>query len=593
MPLLSYEGVEVDLPTDLAGIHFEFTAGSLTIHCRDFTGDVVLSKPAGGASTFKQQQDAASPTKKRTIDLSASDDDDEQEEAGAKRLRPNFLNEAEQTLLLAQLGGGPQTAQQSRGKGKKLKAEREADAAQVNSEQSADSASESAPTAGGKAEKKTPTKKNKKKKGVPTVKGGVNAFFSPEPKQSTMSKPTPDSNKKRIRTPKSRAEPSVSKSIEELVTAPPKPKSGAVANLEMSEALGNIPPERWGHTATKISEERVVVYGGTDDEERTLGDLHVFDMKTHRWTTPLNCETSTRAWHDAVYLASKNLVLVFGGERIAGTEGELDILSDIAVLDTECFLWYPPAARGSPPPARGGHTCTAIGDEVVVFGGSRGRKRQSSVYVLDTDDWNWNLAHVDGKPPSARTYHSAVAVGDDQIVYFGGNDSSKSFNTVHVLKKSEKKTGDTAWSWFHPSVGGVPPQARTGHSATLLENGKILIFGGWDPQRDDDNASTTVFDDAFLLDTQTWEWEPLAFAKEGIAAAAYRGRVGHGAVLDSSGRVHLFGGQNSAEQRIKDICTITISQKEEELQPNEPEGEEVQAASTEAATTSALEANSS
>lgn len=208
------------------------------------------------------------------------------------------------------------------------------------------------------------------------------------------------------------------------------------------------------------------------------------------------------------------------------------------------------------------------------------------------DDWNWKAVHVEGKPPSARTYHSAVAVGDDQIVYFGGNDSSKSFNAVHVLTKSEKKSGEATWSWSHPSVAGVPPQARTGHSATLLENGKILIFGGWDPQRDDDNASATVFDDAFLLDTKAWGWQPVIFAEEGVAAAAYRGRVGHGAVLDSNGRIHLFGGQNSAEQRLKDICTITISQKEDEQQPNEPEGE-AQAASSAAATTSALEANSS
>ena len=108
------------------------------------------------------------------------------------------------------------------------------------------------------------------------------------------------------------------------------------------ESVGNAPTERWGHTATKISDDRVVMYGGTDDEERTLGDLHVFDMKTHRWTTPLNCETIPRTWHDAVYLPSKNLVLVFGGERTEAGDGKLAVLSDIMVLDTECFLWFHP-----------------------------------------------------------------------------------------------------------------------------------------------------------------------------------------------------------------------------------------------------------
>ncbi|ETL25050.1 hypothetical protein L916_21058, partial [Phytophthora nicotianae] len=550
---VSYEGVEVDLPANLAGIHFEFTAGSLTIHCRNFTGDVVLSKPTGQNSNAK----ASSPSKKRTIDLSASDDDDD--EVDAKRQRPDFLNEAEQTLLLAQLNS-PQSpsSQKPKSKGKKAKEE-----VQTNTEEektatelATDAVDASERTTTGKAGKKTSTKKSKKKSN--NTREGVDAFFSPEPKQSTSRKPTPDSNKKRNKTPKS----SPGKSIKDLMTGPLKPKPAAALKWEIVEALGTAPPERWGHTATKISEERVVVYGGTDDDECTLGDLHVFDMKTHRWSTPLNCDTNTRTWHDAVYLSSKNLVLVFGGERNATTEGELDILSDIMVLDTECFLWYPPAIQGSPPSARSGHTCTAVGNEVVVFGGSGGRNRQSSVHILDSDDWNWKAVKVEGKPPSARTYHSAVAVGDDKIVYFGGNDSSKSFNAVHVLQKVEKKGSGVVWSWFHPCVVGVPPQERTGHSATLLSDGKILVFGGWDPQRDDASAPTSVFSDAFLLDTNTWEWQPAAYTDEGSADTALRGRVGHGAVLDCNGNVHIFGGQNGVEQRLKDTCTLTVSQQD-------------------------------
>ncbi|OWZ19217.1 Rab9 effector protein [Phytophthora megakarya] len=558
MPLLSYEGVEVDLPANLAGIRFEFTAGSLTIHCRNFTGDVVLSKPAEASSK------PSSPSKKRTIDLSASDDDDEadakrprpnflneaeqtfddDDEVDAKRPRPNFLNEAEQTLLLAKMSDDKKAKSKEKTKDKEPDAEVETAA-----EQATDSADSSESTTGKKG-KKT-------KKGTKKTKESVDSFFSPEPKQ-TSRKATPDSNMKKSKATKT----SPGKSIKDLMIGPPKPKLKVVASWEMMEALGTAPPGRWGHTATKISDERVVVYGGTDDEERTLGDLHVFDMKTHRWMTPLNCETITRSWHDAVYLSTKNLILVFGGERNSDAEGELDILSDILVLDTECFLWYPPAIRGTPPPGKSGHTCTALGDEMVVFGGSGGRNRQTSVHILDSDEWNWKAVKVEGKPPTARTYHSAVALGDDKIVYFGGNASSKSFNDVHVLQKA-KKSGDVVWSWDHPNVTGLPPQEHTGHSATLVSDGKILIFGGWDPQGVDVSAPTQVFNDAFLLDTKTWEWQPANFSDEGSVEAS-RELVGHGAVLDGNGRVHLFGGQNGMENRVNDICTITLSQKQDE-----------------------------
>ena len=88
--------------------------------------------------------------------------------------------------------------------------------------------------------------------------------------------------------------------------------------------------------------------------------------------------------YDAVYLSSKNLVLVFGCERTEAGDGKLAVLSRIMVLDNECFLRFPPAIRGAPPSARSGHTCTAIGNEVVVFGGRTGRNRRSTVHMLDT-----------------------------------------------------------------------------------------------------------------------------------------------------------------------------------------------------------------
>ncbi|RLN67646.1 hypothetical protein BBP00_00001481 [Phytophthora kernoviae] len=580
--------VNVGLPANLTGIQFAFTAGSLTIHCSNFTGDIVLTKPAATAdlplssnqqSTLNQSViwTPNSSTKKRTIDLSASDDNED--DVDVKRLRPNFLSDTEQALLQAQMEKESRH-QQSKAKAKKAKTETMKpldDASAVN--EAVDTAA-----ASGRITKKSLDKKSKKANSSAEETG--DSFFSPEPKQPAPRKKTSDSHKKRGR---KRAEPLSTKSIKDMMSGPPKPKATAIAQWKVAETEGNVPPERWGHTATKISSDRMVVYGGTDDNERTLGDLHVFDLKTHRWTTPLNCETIMRTWHDVVYLASKNLLIVFGGERNSAAEGELDLLSDIMVLDTECMLWYPPAIRGTAPSARSGHTCSVLGNDMVVFGGSRGRNRQSSVHVLDCDDWNWKIIKVEGKPPSARTYHSAVAVGSDKIVYFGGNDSTKSFSAIHVLHKVEKNEGDAVWKWDEPTVVGVPPQARTGHSSTLLQNGKILIFGGWDPQRDDASSPTSVFDDAFLLDTQSWQWEPATFAETSSTEGALRGRVGHSAVLDDNGLVHLFGGQNGSENRLKDVGTIVVTMKPGESK--EPE-DEAQTITTVSAMANTLETES-
>lgn len=528
MTLLSYEGVEVGLPTDLQGIQFEFSAGTLTIHCSNFTGDIVLAKQDGAQTSSPS---TASKSKKRTIDLSASASDDDDDEADAKRLRPNFLSDAEQALLRSQLDTEMESADSGGQKGKPKKGKTE-------------------PEDTRKATKKTAGKKGKKN----STKDAGDSFFSSEPKQSTSRKKTPESQKKR------RQSKAPTPSIIDMMAGPPKPQQPAVIEWKPVQTEDNAPPGRWGHTATKISNNRMVVYGGSDDNEGTLGDLHVLDLKTHTWTTPLNCETITRTWHDAAFLADKNLLLVFGGERNSSVEGELDILSDIMVLDTECFLWYPPVTRGTAPAARSGHTCSVLGSDVVVFGGSKGRNRQSSVHVLDCEEWIWRNVKVEGTVPKARTYHSAVTVGEDKIVYFGGNDSKKSFDGVVVLRK-EEKNGDTVWKWEEPAVTGVAPQARTGHSATLLPDGKILIFGGWDPQQA--GAPQIVFNDAFLLDTAKWAWQPTTFSGE---SATERARVGHTTVLDDDGLVLIFGGQSRSEQRLKEICTMRVSTKQEPME---------------------------
>lgn len=353
---------------------------------------------------------------------------------------------------------------------------------------------------------------------------------------------------------------------------------------------GAQPAERWGHTVTKISDDRVVVYGGANDAELTLGDLHVLDLKTQSWSQPLNCESIPRTWHDAVYLENKHLMLVFGGERMLAPD-QRDVLADIMVLDTECFLWYPPAVSGAGPKARydiaegnrllvldrvgmtdvllllpnasrSGHTCTIVGDDMVLFSGSQGRNRQSTVYVLDTNEWHWKNVKIEGKPPNPCTYHSAIAITGDRIVYFGGNDMDQCFNSVHVLQK--KPNAVDTWAWFHPCVTGTPPRARTGHSATLVGDAKadIFICGGWDPQREDPEEQS-VFQDAFLLHTTTWQWEAVPVNRPSDADAslleALPARVGHRVVADdTSKQLYFFGGQDVNEQRLDVIHSVTL-----------------------------------
>jgi len=463
-----------------------------------------------------------------------------------------------------------------------------------------------------------------------------------------------------------KARPSSSPSSTSTLSSLPLPP--ALTHGSTHRPQGAPPQGRWGHTATMVGGNRMVVYGGEGDDvdgkSHTFGDLFVCTLvpvaptptadavagdkqeqqqMQVRWEKPINCDSIPRTWHSATFLKDKNLLVSFGGERVEmpklvreegwKKEALVEVLDDIMVLDTELFLWYPPAISGKPPSARSGHTASLVGgggeggagNEIVIFGGSRGRGWQNNVCVLDVERWHWRTPVIAGVAPPGRSYHSAVVVvgkeegrkeggrqgrnllmgssptpamkeeegkegrgvGGGQrtsIVYFGGNNGETCFDKVHVLKVAEggREGGrDDGWEWFHPEVVGKErPKKRTGHAACLLEDGKsILIQGGWDPQ-DERSDDTIMYDDAFVLDTESWEWKKVEVegTKEGGSDEGPGVVVGHTAVLARGGgyrgeeeevegegeegvretRVLMFGGQDPGGVRKDDLVVLAV-----------------------------------
>ncbi len=130
-----------------------------------------------------------------------------------------------------------------------------------------------------------------------------------------------------------------------------------------------------------------------------------------------------------------------------------------------------------------------------------------------------------GAPATGRTGFTATLFADGAVVVIGGTDA----NNV-VLNSAEVYT--VSGGTFTPTPGNLNI-ARTGAVAVLLSNGKVLVAGG-----SSNGAASGALNSAELLDLKTGTFAPTS---QNMTSA----RFGTTATLLNNGKVLVAGGSNS------------------------------------------------
>lgn len=113
-------------------------------------------------------------------------------------------------------------------------------------------------------------------------------------------------------------------------------------------------------------------------------------------------------------------------------------------------IWTQPMINGTSPPPRDSHSCTTVGDNLFVFGGTDGINPLNDLYILDT----CKLSSC----PLTFILCDSLCMKEVILIWFG-----------FVVVASH--------TWIRPSVRGEGPEAREGHSATLVGK-RLFVFGG-------------------------------------------------------------------------------------------------------------------
>jgi hypothetical protein len=119
---------------------------------------------------------------------------------------------------------------------------------------------------------------------------------------------------------------------------------------------------------------------------------------------------------------------------------------------------------------RNEHTATVLqGGKVLIVGGkSATGTALNSAEIVDAMNPSSTQPSVPGLQ-TPRTGHTATSLANGDVLVAGGNDGSAALNSTQIFDHSTN-----AWS----AETGDLQHARSGHTATLLDNDHILIAGG-------------------------------------------------------------------------------------------------------------------
>ncbi|CAF89400.1 unnamed protein product, partial [Tetraodon nigroviridis] len=227
-----------------------------------------------------------------------------------------------------------------------------------------------------------------------------------------------------------------------------------------------------------------------------------------------------------------------------------------------------------------------------------------SALVSATEDMFWVAAETlaEGPTPEARIGHTSVYDPDSgRIFVFGGSKNKKWFNDVHIL---DTRTGSGPWwscslfrgelfvlggvfprpnpepdgcsgslhifdphlsIWYQPIVTGKSPSPRSGHSACVMQERKIYVFGGWD--------TPVCYNDMYMLDLDTNTWTEVDVPQLSVPRAGHSiitmetpGARCSAAEEEEDGAVSVgrtllvFGGGDNEGSYYSDLTTVAVEE---------------------------------
>ncbi len=295
---------------------------------------------------------------------------------------------------------------------------------------------------------------------------------------------------------------------------------------------GSMTPGRAAQTATLLENGSVLIAGGEMDRfgDPTSTDW-LYDPAAGTFV-PGGSLNSPRAGHTATLL-SDGTVLVAGGWNYSINYSGLSS-GELYDPATGNFSYTPGGEYGGMNQSRWDHTATLLPNgQVLMAGGSDSPYGYPLSNAELYNPASQTFSFTPGGLNTGRYGHTATLLNNGLVLIAGGDvqyNSSVSTNTAELYNPATGAFSYTA----NPAGGGQTylNYARYNHTATLLNNGMVLIAGGYGCNGSGCTPAPVANAELYDPNTQT-------FTTVGTMNVA---RYDHAATVLSNGMVLLAGG---------------------------------------------------